>query len=87
MPVIFASADVTDGLIYYAMLSSVEIDEVVSTTRYEFTDLTPIHGEYLLSSLRLRSTNRPLSDDFIRPYAICHTPFFIKGGDTEPAVR
>jgi hypothetical protein len=87
MPVVFASADVTDRLIYCAMLSGVEIDDASSTTRYEFTNLTPINGEYPLSSLRLRSTNRPLSDDFIRPYAVCHTPSFIAAGDTDQAVK
>jgi hypothetical protein len=78
MPVIFASADVTDRLIYYAMLSDIEIEEINSTTRYEFTGLEEVKGEMPLSSLKLRSTNRPLSDNYIRPYAICHTPSFIR---------
>ena len=77
MPVIFASADITDKLVYYAMLSNVEVDETDSTTKYEFTDLKQITGDLPLSSLKLRSTNRPQSDDYIRPYAICHTPSFI----------
>ena len=77
MPVIFASADVTDKLIYYAMLSDIEIDETNSTTRYEFTQLEKIKDDLPLSTLRLRSTNRPLSDNYIRPYAICLTPSFI----------
>lgn len=77
MPVIFASADITDRLVYYAMLSNVEVDETDSTTKYEFTDLKQITGDLPLSSLKLQSTNRPLSDDYIRPYAICHTPSFI----------
>ena len=77
MPVIFASADVTDKLLYYAMLSEIDIDETNSTTRYEFTQLEKIKDDLPLSTLRLRSTNRPLSDNYIRPYAICHTPSFI----------
>jgi hypothetical protein len=77
MPVIFASADVTDKLLYYAVLSNLVIDEASSTTSYQFNHLEPVMGELPLSSLRLRSTNRPLSDDYIRPYAICHTPSFI----------
>lgn len=79
MPVIFASANVTDKLIYYAMLSDVELDDTNYTTMYRFTGLTPIEGDYPLSSLRLRSTNRLLSENFIKPYAICHTPSFIQG--------
>lgn len=77
MPVIFASADVTDKLVYYATLSSVQIDEAGGTTKYEFDELKPIEGDFPLSSLTLRSTNRPLSDNDIRPYRICHTPSFI----------
>ncbi len=77
MPVIFASADVTDKLIYYRILSDVQVDETNSTTKYEFTDLEQITRDLPLSTLKLRSTNRPLSDSFIRPYAICFTPSFI----------
>ncbi len=77
MPVIFASADITDKLRYHALLSNMELDETNYTTTYQFTDLEPIQGDLPLSTLRLRSTNRPLSDNYIRPYAICHTPSFI----------
>ncbi len=76
MPVIFASADTTDRLIYSAMLKDVKLNELDSTTTYEFADLQRITSQHPLSSLRLRSTNRPLSDNYIRPYAICHTPSF-----------
>ncbi len=77
MLVIFASADVTEKLVYYATLSDVQIDETGGMTKYEFTHLKPIEGDLPLSSLKLRSTNQPLSDNFIRPYAICITPAFI----------
>ncbi len=77
MPVVFASADVTDKLLYHAVLSDLVLDEAESTTKYQFTHLTPIEGGLPLSTLRLRSTNRQLSDNYIRPYAICHTPSFI----------
>lgn len=77
MPVVFASAEVTDKLLYHAMLSDIQINEAQGTTTYEFTDLQPIDSYYPLSSLTLRSTNQPLSDNHIRPYAICLTPSFI----------
>jgi hypothetical protein len=77
MPVIFASADITDKLIYYAMLKDIEINKANSTTVYEFIGLQQITSQLPLSALKLRSTNRPLSDYYIRPYAICHTPSFI----------
>ena len=78
MPVIFASADVTDKLLYYAMLTDIDIDETNFTTRYEFTELEEVKGDLPLSTLRLKSTNQPLSDDYIRPYALCQTPSFIE---------
>ncbi len=77
MPMVFASADITDRLLYHAVLSDLVLDEAEATTSYEFIHLTPIGGDLPLSTLRLRSTNRPLSDNYIRPYAICHTPSFI----------
>ncbi len=77
MAVIFASADTTDKLIYHAMLSNIEIDETNSTTKYEFTGLEKVKGDLPLSTLRLKSTNQPLSDNYIRPYALCLTPSFI----------
>src|SRR5215204_4642315 len=46
MPVIFASADVGDKLLYHAILSEVEVDEDNYTTEYSFTDLIPIEGDY-----------------------------------------
>ncbi len=80
MPVIFASAEGTDRLIYYAMLSDVRIEETdpdAATTTYRFTGLTPIEQHLPLRSLTLRSTGRPLSDNYIRPYSICFTPDFL----------
>lgn len=76
MPVIFASADVTDKLRYHALLSNLVLDETNYTTSYEFTHLEPTKGDLPLSSLRLRSTNRPLSDNYIRPYAYLPHPVF-----------
>jgi hypothetical protein len=78
MPVVFASADLTDRLIYYATLKDVEINESDLTTTYEFTGLQQIASHLPLSSLKLRSTNRALSDNYIRPYAVCLTPSFVE---------
>jgi hypothetical protein len=78
MPVIFASADFTDRLIYHATLKDIVINESDSTTTYEFTGLQQFASHLPLSSLKLRSTNRALSNDYIRPYAICLTPSFVE---------
>jgi hypothetical protein len=46
MPVILASADITDKLIYYAMLKDIEINEANSTTVYEFIGLQQITSHF-----------------------------------------
>lgn len=80
MPIIFAAAeDGPKGLLYYAILESVETDEPNQITNYSFTELKEIPARPPLSSLRKRSDGRPLSDDFIRPYSICYTPSFVEG--------
>lgn len=78
VPVIFAAADTGGGLLYRAFLTDVEVNDTEATTTYKFVELKPIDGKHPKSSLRLKSTNRPLSDDYIRPYAICFTPSFVK---------
>jgi hypothetical protein len=83
MPVIFAAADVGGGLLYYAWLKDVKVSDEDSTTTYKFTGLKRITNKPPKNSLKLMNTNRPLSNDFIRPYALCHTPPFIKGQKKE----
>lgn len=79
MPVIFADAATTQGLIYYAFLTDVRVmgEKNEDPTHYHFEGLTPIAGEPLKSTLRKRDRNQPLSDDNIRPYAIVYTPDFL----------
>lgn len=80
MPIIFAAAeDGPKGLLYYAMLESVETDELNQTTTYKFAELKEIPDRPRLCSLRKKSDGHPLSDDFIRPYSICYTPHFVEG--------
>jgi len=74
MPILFTAAEDEGGLIFYACLASVEIDDDASQTTHSFSGLTRLDKERPKSSLVKRSDNRPLSDDYIRPYAICFTP-------------
>ena len=76
LPVIFAAGECIDGLIYWAVITELSAD--AQTTTYSFTELRPLDSKPPLSSLRLRSTGAPLSDSFIRPYAIVHTPDYIR---------
>lgn len=80
MPVLFGAADTGSGLIYYAFLTDVEVDEETDT-KYEFAQLTKIENDPPLSSLKLKSTNKPLSNDYIRPYALCYTPSLVRWKD------
>lgn len=79
MPILFSAADRTSGLIYYAILENVEVndDKDKPSTTYSFSNLTPLKKNPPLSSLTLKSTKRKLSDDYTRPYAICYTPSYL----------
>jgi hypothetical protein len=72
MPILFTAAEKEGGLLYYALLDAVEVDD--GTTTYSFSGLTPFDEERPKSSLVKKSDNKPLSDRYIRPYAICFTP-------------
>ena len=77
MPLIFSGAEDDTGLIYWATIDDITIDEGDRTTTCTYSNLKAITPARPKSSLRPRSTGRPLSEDFIRPYAICHAPAFL----------
>ncbi len=79
MPVIFSPAEDDTGLIYWAHIDDIEITGTGDsrTTTCAYSDLKPIRPSRPKSSLVLKSTGRPLSDNYIRPYAICYTPDFL----------
>ncbi len=84
MPVVFASAEITEELIYHAMLDDVVIDEEQpgrggGTTTFAITGLTPFPDpKPHKTSLIVKSKGEPLSAGHIRPYVICETPREIK---------
>jgi hypothetical protein len=75
MPVIFSGADIDTGLIYWAKIEDITFDD--ERTSCSYSDLRGIEPPRPLSALRLRKGNRQLSDNLIRPYAICYTPTFL----------
>jgi|ERR1700750_1045455 len=77
MPLVFSGAESDTGLIYWATVDDITIDEESRTTACTYSNLRTITRLKPKSSLRLRSTGRPISEDFIRPYAVCHTPDFL----------
>jgi hypothetical protein len=75
MPILFSAAEEHRGIIYWAIIDSIVIAENQTTCRY--FDLRKIVPARQRSELMLRSGNRALSDNLIRPYAICWTPHFL----------
>jgi len=82
MPILFSSADTNSGLIYYGTLTSITLLETENKTKYSFENLTKISIPKPLSSLYLKSSKQPLSNNFIRPYAICLTPSYLEDCST-----
>ena len=75
VPIIFSAAERDSGLIFYARLDAVEVDEAGTT--YEVSGLRSLADALPLSSLTVASSGSPLPDSYIRPYAICRTPSFL----------
>ena len=78
MPLILADAADYSPLLYWAVVDEIVYDEESGVTTCSYHSMQPIKGERPLSSLVLR-TGKPLSDEYIRPYAICRTPPFLAG--------
>jgi hypothetical protein len=77
MPLVLSGAEKDTGLIYWATIDDITIDERDRTTTCTYSNLRTITPCRPKSSLRLRKTDQPLSEESIRPYAICHTPAFL----------
>lgn len=69
MPLVFSGADDETGLFYWVIINDIKIDYENRSTTCSYTDLRDINPR--------RDGKRPLSDDYIRPYAICKTPGFL----------
>ena len=77
LPLIFAAAQSVSRLIYWGVITNLRpgLNTKPDSTTISFTGLKPIRGKQRIhNSLRLRSTRKELSKDFIKPYAICYTP-------------
>jgi len=77
MPVIFSDAAYnTERLLLWGILRKIEIDG--DRTTFQFSDVKRIRGNHHRQELILRSSGRAVAPKFIRPYAICRTPGFLK---------
>ncbi len=79
MPIIFASAETTDRLLYHAILDDVALsmEDDRERTTYRFSGLMPIEGHLPLSSLTVDGTGKQLSNNHRRSYVNCRTPSFL----------
>jgi hypothetical protein len=77
MLIVFSGADRATGLFYWAKIDDVQIDYEKRQTTCRYSRLREISPNRPLSALRLKNGNRQLSDNYIRPYAICLTPSFL----------
>lgn len=81
LPVLIASANTITGVIYTACIDDLRVSprdkNGNGTTIIRFSELQPLRPKRPLSALVLKSSGQPLSDNFIKPYAICHTPNFL----------
>ncbi len=74
MPILFSAADRHSGVIYWATIDDISIDDETSRTICSYSNLREVKPPKPRSILRLRTGDRPLLDDLIRPYAICIPP-------------
>jgi len=77
MPIVFADSVKDDYLICWgAILTLVQVHD--GGTDYSFEQVTLLPPKYKAQDLVLRSKRRAIAPKYIRPYAICLTPDFVK---------
>lgn len=76
LPIVFADAADCSRLLYWGTLTSIET--AGNVTRYTLESLTALPGEHTPQELTLVKTGRKLAPDFIRPYALCVTPEWLR---------
>jgi hypothetical protein len=76
VPVVFADSTDCSRLLYWGVLTKVTL--AGDTTRYAVDKLRRIPGRRRTQELTLRSTGEKIAPHFIRPYAICRTPEFVR---------
>jgi hypothetical protein len=75
MPVVFADAADCSKLLYWGVLSRIQLGE--NGTKYAVKNLRKLEGRRRPQELFLRSTNKRIKPNYIRPYAIIKTPRFL----------
>ena len=76
LPIILADAKDCSRLLYWGLLQ--QIEPRPDHTTYTVDRLRALPGRHSPQELVLRLTGEHIAPGFIRPYAICHTPLFLK---------
>ena len=76
MPVLFGDATDCSRLLYWGLLTDVHVQDGV--TRFAVDRVRKLSGKHAPQELVLRSSGKKIAPGFIRPYAICETPAFVK---------
>lgn len=76
MPIVFADAADCSRLLYWALLTKIQLRGAL--TAYDVDRIRKLRGKYAPQDLVLRSTGKNIAARFIRPYAICITPSFLR---------
>lgn len=76
LPIVFADATDCSRLIYWARVSSINVED--DGTRYSFSGLKKIPGSHSPQELVLTHTGAHIAPGFIRPYALVRTPKFLR---------
>ncbi len=73
MPVILSDAAFNSApLPLWGMLRKLDLDGERTTVR--LVDIQRVRGNHVRQDLTLKNTGKLIKDNYIRPYAICHTP-------------
>lgn len=76
LPILFADAAQCSRLIYTAVLTDIVLGD--NETTYSFERLRRLRGNRRPQDLVLMGTGRHIAPHYIRPYAICETPQFLR---------
>ena len=75
LPVVISNAAKCLDLVAHGVLTTMDVGD--NGTTYTVDKLQRILGDRKLNELRLLSTGKNISENFIRPYALCFRPDFI----------
>jgi hypothetical protein len=76
LPIVFARAERGGALLGWALLDKIIVDS--KDTEYSFSAFQRFERHRHPKSSLKKSDGKPLDENFIRPYAICRTPAFLR---------